>query len=434
MMEEYAHMALEMSLKKADEAEIYIEMDEEMDVDIQKDRIGFAKEAKTLGLGIRVIIDGKMGFAYTTNLEMLESAVNNAVSNAKANLPDENFAFAEKQGYHTVKDIYDPLAEELDIDHSMDFARKLIDYSLEQKCQPTSGGFGMGYSQSLIINSNQVSCKNSSTVFFASISVNAPDKKGVSTAYESKASRMNDLDAYEIAEIATKIALDSRGGVGAETKDMPVVLDYHAAAGLLSTFLMAINGDNVQRGRSIYADKIGSQVAPSNLNIYDDGTFVGGLGSSISDGEGVVSKKTSIIGDGILQNFIFDVYTSKKGSVESTGNGIRSSFSDMPNVAPTNILFDFKDEYEMENISNGLLVTNVLGAHTANPISGDFSVEVMNAFQVKDGEIKSPIKKAMLSGNIFQALIDIRGLSGEKRQIGPFIIPKLLCSSLRVVA
>ena len=79
------------------------------------------------------------------------------------------------------------------------------------------------------------------------------------------------------------------------------------------------------------------------------------------------------------------------------------------------------------------MVTDVLGAHTANPISGDFSVEAMNAFLIKDGEIEGPVKKAMLSGNIFEILKDVKGISGEKRQLGPFIIPQLLCSNLRVV-
>jgi PmbA protein len=434
MMEEYAYTAFDKSIKKADEVEVFIEKDGEMDLDIQKDRVGFAKEAKTMGLGIRVIVDGKMGFAYTTNMENLDLTVNNAISNAKANLLDENFGFPDKETYPKVKGIYDPVAEELDIDYGLEAAKTLIETVVDMKCQPTSGGYGVGYSQSIIINSNDVFCEDKSTAFSSSISVNAPDVEGVSTAYEAYASCNNDINHSNVALIASQIALDSRGGIPAETKDMDVVLDHHAAAGLLGTFLMAINGDNVQRGRSIYADKLGEQVASPKLDVFDNGTLNGGLGSSAADGEGTASKNTPLIVEGILQNFIYDLYTSKKGSVKSTGNGMRSSFSDMPTVGPSNIVFKFREENKLEDLDNGIMVTNVLGAHTANPISGDFSVEVMNAFQIKDGEIGPSIKKAMLSGNIFKILSNVNGISGEKRQIGPFVIPRLLCSSLRVVA
>ncbi|MDD1763632.1 MAG: metallopeptidase TldD-related protein, partial [Methanobacteriaceae archaeon] len=114
-------------------------------------------------------------------------------------------------------------------------------------------------------------------------------------------------------------------------------------------------------------------------------------------------------------------------------NGMRMSFADMPSVSLSNLVVEFENYQNMDEVQEGCMVTDVLGAHTANPISGDFSVEVMNAFLIENGEITSPVKKAMLSGNIFETLQDVKGLSGERRQLGPFIIPQLLCSSLRVV-
>lgn len=433
MIEEVAYGALDKALKVADEVEVYVGIEEGLDVDIQKDRVGFAKEVYSMGLGIRVIIDGRMGFAYTTNLKLVEETVQKAEANAKANLPDENFTFAHKLKYFDVKGLYDPRAESMDVEDAVEFGKLLISTALDKGCQPTSGGYAAGYGKSILLNSNDVECKNASTMFSGFLSVNAPDGEGISTAHESNSSCTKELEAEKIAGQACIIALQSRRGQPTPTGDTTVVLDHHAAAGLLSTFTQAINGDNVQRGRSIYAGKEGETVASLDLSVYDDGTLNGALNSFRGDGEGTNSQKTTIIKDGILQNFLYDIYTGQKGKIESTGNGMRTSYADMPSVSLSNLILDFENYHEWGEVRKGVLVTDVLGAHTANPISGDFSVEVMNAFQMENGEITRPVKKAMLSGNIFEILKDVKGLSGEKRQLGPFIIPQLLCSSLRIV-
>jgi PmbA protein len=195
----------------------------------------------------------------------------------------------------------------------------------------------------------------------------------------------------------------------------------------------AFNADNVQRGRSIYADKMDEQVLSPNLNIHDDGILKKGLNSSGSDGEGFPSQKTTLIENGVLKNFIYDLYTSRKSDVKSTGNGMRSSYADTPSVGFSNILMEFKEIKEISEIENGVVVKDLLGAHTANPISGDFSVEAMNAFKIENGEISHPIKKAMLSGNIFQAFTTAYAASDKVRQIGSFVLPPVTVSKLRIV-
>ena len=309
----------------------------------------------------------------------------------------------------------------------------MLETVLDEKCEPTSGGFSTGYSKFILANSEGAVAKDVSSIFSGYISVNVDDGENVSTASESDSSRYLDIDPEEIAEKACKIAKDSRNGKPIETGDLPVILDHHAASGLIATFSSALNADNVQRGRSVFADKIGKEVVSSSLSIYDDGTLEGGLQSATSDGEGIPSQKTPLIENGFLKNFLYDIYTSKKGGVESTGNGMRASYGDVPAVGLSNFILDFDDIKDISEIKNGVLVTDVLGAHTANPISGDFSVEAMNAFKIENGEIKHPVKKAMLSGNIFQAMMAASAGSAEKRKIGPFVLPTILIENLRVV-
>ena len=432
-MDEIAQETLEIALKYVNEAEIYLEKEEKVDVDIQNDQVDFAKEVSSYGVGIRIILDNKMGFAYTTDLTKIEQTIRNAVFNAKFNVMDENFVFATKSTYPNIKDIYDTKIRDLDVEDAVTFAKTMIQTSLNEKCQPTSGGVSAGSINTVIANSDGVLSKDSSTFFSGFISVNIPDGTGVSTANESDSSRYLDINAETIAQNACEVARDSRNGKLVETGDMKIVLDYNAAAALVYTFANALNADNVQRGRSVYADKMGDEVLSSSLNVYDDGTLKKGLNSAQSDGEGVPSQKTTLVQNGVLKNFIYDLYTSRKGGVQSTGNGSRSSFADMPSVGFSNLILDFEELNEVSDVNRGLIVKDLLGAHTANPISGDFSVETMNAFYIKEGEIAYPVKKAMLSGNVFNSLKHASALSMKTRQIGPFILPQILVSKLRVV-
>jgi PmbA protein len=433
MMNDLAKFTLDHALKDVDHAEIYIEITESVDATIQNDQVDFAKESYSMGMGIRVIHDSRMGFAYTTQTEKITETVEKAVSNAQANLADENFAFAPKSDYPNVIGVYDKKIANMELGDTIELGKSMIGTVLENKCQPTSGGVSNGFIKTLIANSEGAWSEDIATYISGFIAVNVPDGEGVSTASESDSSRKLDIDPEKIANKACQIALKSRGGEHVQTGDVKVLLDYHAASGLLSTFSQAINGDNVQRGRSIYADKIDQEVSSSSLSIYDDGTFEGGLSSSRGDGEGTPSQKTVIVENGILKNFLYDIHTANKGNIQSTGNGMRASFNDMPAVGLSNLVLDFTEFESLSDVQDGIFITDVLGAHTANPISGDFSVEAMNAFKVKNGELVNPVKKAMLSGNIFDMLKESKAASQKTRQLGPFITPPLTVSSLRVV-
>ena len=432
MLYEYAEEAKREISKYSDEYEIYLDNIGLLQLDSQKTDLNFAKEEINLGIGVRVIKDGSVGFAFTSDMSEIAKTCENAYLNSKLNSKDENFSFAEVEKLPKIEGTFDKKFKQLDLDELTSYLKEVLNCVKDNGCQATSGGFSAAEGETLIINSNGVEAYDKSTGFSLGVSINAVKDGDLTTAYDSVSSCLYDLDGIKLAEDICDLAKSSLGGEHIETSNKDIILDYHAATGLLSTFMSGFSADNVQRGRSRIADKIGEKIVTENLSIYDDGTLDGGLSSAISDDEGSASKRTALVEDGVLKGFLYDIYTANKDGVKSTSNGFRASYAGTPSVSGSNIIFDFKDHMELSDIKNGFLVSDVLGAHTANPITGDFSVEASNSFLIENG-VKKPIKKAMISGNIYDLLANAEAVGTEIKQRGSFIIPKVLLHDVRVV-
>lgn len=421
--------AVKLALRYGEMAEVYIEREKTLEVEIQRDLIDFGKIESMTGIGIRILKEGRMGFAYTSDPDGVDVAVRMAAQNLQLADPDENFGFSEPSTYPSVKGIHDRSFDDLEVEDSVEMAGRMIDRVLEEGCKPTSGGFTASRIETFIINSEGVEASSSSTGFSAHISVTAGENGMKTTAYESDSSCKLDINPEWVAGRACRIARDSMGGRSIESGRIPAVLDYHAAAGLLGTFAGAFSADNVQRGRSVLADRIGSQVTGEGLSVYDDGTLEGGLGSAPFDGEGTPSQRTALVEDGILRGYLHNIYTASKGRADSTGNGLRG-YMEVPAVSTTNFILEFDSTVPLDDF-RGIFVTDVLGAHTANPISGDFSVEANNAFMADSGEF-TPVKKAMLSGNIFELMMKVSSTDLERRQVGGFVTAPLMVEDVHV--
>ena len=433
MIYELAEKAQKAIENNCDAYEIYIDETKLIELDSKQDELNFAKEEIDLGLGIRVIKDNKIGFAFTSNLKKIVETANQAVENTKLNKTDENYAFSETEKVRDVKKVYDNKFNDLNLDESVEVLKTVISTATDSGCDVTGSGFSASEGRSLIINSNDVSIENKGTGFGIGLSVTIQKDGKIATAYNSQSSRFFDIDGEKLANEVCDLAKNSLETKPIETNDYDVVLDYYAATGLLQTFIGAFDGENVRRGRSILKDKIGTEIANPTLSIIDNPLLEKGMYSTKCDGEGSVSQKTDLIKEGVLSSFIYDIYTANKQNVETTSNGFRGSYITTPMISPSNLEFKFSEMKDLSEVDKGVLTTSVLGAHTANPISGDFSVEASNAFKIENGELTDPVEKAMISGNIFEIMKKVECLNSEIKQYGSFIIPKLLVHDLRVV-
>ncbi len=433
MIYETADKCVKEVEKLSDNWEIFIANSETINVESKNDILSFAKQEIEKGVGIRIIKDNKIGFAYTTDLDKIYETAQKALDNAKLNKLDENYEFAHVEKVTDVKGTYDARYEDLSLDECCKFLENIIERTKDNDCNVTSAGFSASKGEELIINSNGVSIYDKGTGFSGGLSIYIEKDGQYAASYDYNTSRHLDLEYEKLTDDACKLVHDSLNPKAIETKNCDVILDYYAASGLLSTFIQGFNSENVLRGRSILHDKINTEITDSNLTIIDNPLLENAMGTSKCDGEGTASKKTTLVEDGVLKSFLYDIYTANKSGCESTSNGYRASYLTTPDVSPSNLELKFKNSIGLDEIDSGIITTNVLGAHTANPISGDFSVELSNAFTVENGEITDGVKKAMISGNIYELMKKCESIESEIKQKGSFIIPKIMLHDLKVI-
>ncbi|MEM4700707.1 MAG: metallopeptidase TldD-related protein, partial [Candidatus Bathyarchaeia archaeon] len=205
---------------------------------------------------------------------------------------------------------------------------------------------------------------------------------------------------------------------------------------LYYTLMEAVKADCVQRNQSALQGKLGEKVASEIVTIHDNGLLDGGLRTWKFDGEGVPQQKTTIIERGILQGYIYDNYTAKKEGKESTGNAFRAGYLSTPRIEATNFHFvsgKKSPEELIGEVSEGLLVYSVQGAHSSNPASGEFSVVATPAWKIEKGKIAHAVKGAMLAGNIFEVLKNVLALANNERKIGQLVAPWILVENVKVI-
>lgn len=420
----------------ASDAEVYASGGKVITVETEHGELGHAEESLSEGAGIRVIVNGAEGYSSSNDPGKFEDAVKAAIVCARARPKDPALKGLPGQAkYPAVSGIFDKKVADLGLDQCVDLAAGMIRAAKEDKgTSVTAAKFSSIVSDTVIANSNGVLVEDKETVVIGYVDVIIKEGDNVSTAYDYDASRSLSLDLETVGRKASKLARDSLGSVHVEERVGDVLFGPFAFSDILeSTLLSSVSSENVQKGRSGLAGRIGQKIAADGLSIIDDGLLVGGLGTSKSDDEGVASQSTAIVKDGVLASFLYDSYTAGKENRESTGNAVRGSYSMPPKVGPRNVRLEFPRSDVLKETAKGIYVNSIIGAHTANPITGDFSVECRNAFTVENGALGKPVKSLMMSGNVFDLLKKIDGVGKDDRAVGVVISPTVRVKEMRVI-
>ncbi|OKY77574.1 MAG: Inactivated Zn-dependent protease component of TldD/TldE system [Candidatus Methanohalarchaeum thermophilum] len=417
---------LDNCLKKgADQAEVYYKKTQGMETEIEKDDIKYNKFTQNEGVGIRVIKNQKVGFSSTSNSSKVEERINDAINFTRSsNIEMKNLP--EPGEYPEVKGIYDTDLTKLEPQDLIKSSKEMINASKTKNTFPASGSVSTMESETKIINSNGIDISEKETMYSANIEVISKSTKEQGSAYEFEASRQKDIDFKDIGEKAAYYAENSLGKKSMKGGEKEIILGPLAFASILKyTLVPSLSAEEVQRGRSKAQELMNKKIAPEYYEMIDDQTMEEGLNSKKSDDEGIPSRKNEIVKDGVLKNLFYDQKTALRENKKSTSNATRNGYGNLPQISPRNLKIKpvmKKEELIEEDI---LYIRSILGAHTANPVSGDFSVGIKNAYRLKNKEITEPISDIMISGNIFQLLKNIKGIGEKTRKVRNIITPPI---------
>ena len=420
----------------ATDAEIVFSIGESTNIQFKKDIIETAKRSTNAGYGVRAVVNGAVGFAGTNVLSDLKETLKTAIASAKIMEADPLFkGFPEKkEGYKSISGLYDEKIIDMSLDECVGCATDMISGVKKiENMIPTSGGFSRSASYFLIMNTNGLLGEKKGTAISGFVDVTTKSDEP-STAYDYTISRKKDVDFSIIGTNAAELAKKSLKGTSIGAEKMPVIFHPFAFADIIeNTLEPSIDADNIQKDRSMLAGRLGDKIADSKLSITDDGTLPEGIASGPFDDEGTPTQKTNVIEDGILKSYLYDNYTAGKAGVKSTGNGYRYSYSSVPSIGLSNLIIRFPTSDIIAETSRGIYINTLIGAHTANEISGDFSVEGRNAFLIENGELTKPIKSVMISGNMFDMLKNIDGAGKDVRNVGGVVTPSIRISEMSVI-
>lgn len=440
-----AEKAVSIALKRgAAEAEAYVYEGQTTNVGIERGQITKSNRIIDRGLGIRTVVNKAVGFAYTNIVEgqsAIEDAVFRALSAAKASKPDQDWkGLPEKKPYAATEKTCDPKILELRAEDLVNTASAMLDAAVvvNKRVFPIEGGVGAAYLSTAIANSNGVVGFDKGTIIECSLATVAKEGTKVTpVCFEFNAERNYDIDAEWVGKEAARLAVSALKTKRIETKNMKLVLTQFALQELLYfTLINAVKADNVQREQSAFKGKIDEKVASESVTIYDDGLFPGGLRTATFDGEGVPRQKTLLVEKGVLRNFLYDNYTAKKEDKESTGNATRAGYISTPSIEATNFHImpgSATAEALIDEADDGLIIYYLQGAHSSNPVSGEFSVVATPAWKIRKGEIVHCSRGVMLAGNIFEVLKNVSAVAGNERKMGQLIAPWLLVENVRVI-
>ncbi len=444
-MIDLAEKAVASALKLgAAEAEAYVYDGQAINIGIDLGQISKSNRIIDRGVGIQVIQGKAKGFAYTNIIDKptsIEKVAANALSSARASKPDIDWQeLPQKKPYSLTQQTFDPKIMELIPEDLVNITATMLDAAnvVDKRVLAIEGGVGSGFVANAIANSNGISAYDRGTIVECSLATLAKDAGSVTpVCFEFNAARNYTLDPVWVGREAAKRAISALKPKPAETKTAKVILTQFALQDLLaSTFMGAIKADSVQRNQSPFKEKLGAQVASENLTIIDNGLFPAGLRTSVFDGEGIPHQKTVVIEKGVLKKFLYDNYTARKSGVESTGNASRPGYLSTSIIETTNLHIlpqNQTPEQMISGVDDGFIVYYLQGAHSSNPVSGEFSVVATPAWKIRNGEIVHPCQGVMLAGNIFDLLKNISVVGTNERQMGSLIGPWITVDKLRVI-
>lgn len=428
----------------AADAEAYFEHGVELTVKAHAGEVEQLTSAEAQGVGLRVFREGRTGFAYSSDLseEGLDRLVAMAVDACRFNEPDEHVGLPDSAPDGDLDGLvaadFDARGIEERVAMALELERLATTHHPAVR-RAEAAVYGDERSHIELHSTRGIAAAYDATVAYAYVSPLAERDDEMQSGWSLALGRS--APGIDIAAVATEAADRAAGMLGATrlaSRTTSVVIEPWAAASLLGTLASSISAEAVQKGRSLLAGRIGEAVASAVVTLVDDGRLPEGLASRPWDGEGVATRRTPVIEGGELRAFLHNSYTARRdGSALSTGNAARSSYRSTPELAPTNLVLLPGSRSQAELLAamgEGMLITELHGLHTVNPVTGEFSLGI-NGFLVEGGVATAPVREMTVAGDLLTLLRSVAEVGSDLRYtIGSGFLgaPSLLVRDLTV--
>jgi PmbA protein len=382
------------------------------------------KESGSKGIGVRVFFGQRAASTYSSDLSPtgVKQMVDSALALAKVTSEDPFAGIPETTQLGKLEGdlaLYYDDVYSLSTADRIDYARRAEKAALETDSRIVNsegGTFDAAIGYKVLANSHgfvggyQRSYCSVSAVPIAQVEGSAMQRD----YWYSVANSLKRLEpAEEVGRIAARRTLRRLGARKVKTTRVPIVFEHTVAGALVGHIFEAVNGDSIYRGASFLTGKLDEKIAGDNIQVIDDGTMPGGFGTSPFDSEGVPSRKTVVVENGILKSYLLNTYTARKLGLQTTGNASRG-LAGTPGIGPGNFFLRPGTKSLQEivaDIKQGLFVTEFLG-FGVNLVTGDFS-RGASGLWIENGELTFPVEEITVAGNLKDMFSNITEIGND---------------------
>jgi PmbA protein len=425
------------------EVEVIITEDKNTRVKVQAGKVEQLSQSGSHGMGVRVISNGQTGYAFTSDFSdaSIEETWKTAIDLAKVATPDPFRKLPEPQ---PIPDedlgIWDESLSKVSaadkIDWTIRMEKAALDYH-ERIFLTTFTQYGDSIHYQYLVNSKGFAGSYGRTTCFGILAAVAKDDDGgMVNAFNFGASNFfKDLDAEAIGREAGRKTMSIYGGKPVPSQTATVVFDPFVATDVLDAIAAALSAEAWQKQRSFLLGRLGQEVGSHMVTLMDNGRMKGGLGSAPFDAEGVPTKATRLVDEGVLQNLIYDSYTAAKDGKISTGNAQRNGHRSLPSLGTSNFYIQPGNKSPQEiiaGVERGFYVLSVMQTGGIDPVTGDCSM-LANGLWIENGELKQPVGGVTIATTLIDFLHNLCDVGNDLMQIpGSAAVPTLRVDNVRI--
>ena len=408
--------------KAGEQVEVVVGRSTSTEVRVYEGDVEQLASATSAGIGVRVISGNRQGFAYAGSLDqdVLAETLAEARDNATFATPDEWLGLAEPDGVAVPSlDLFRDGLAKISTESKIDLA-----VELEKAVRATdrritgidAADYADGVSEGAVVTTTGIRTASRDSSCYVSVSCVAQDGDDTQTGFGFSVGRMpEDLDIEAAAADAGRRATRLLGATQPKSGRVTVVLDPYVTAQFLGIIGSTLSGEAVLKGRSLFADRIGEEVAAAAFTLIDDATNPLAYSASETDGEGLASRRNLLIEGGRLNQFVQNAYTARRSGTVSTANAVRG-FSSTPSVGCRALSLAPGTKLQPEllaDLGDGVLISSVSGLHSGvNPVSGDFSTGA-EGLRISGGQLAEPLREFTIASTLQRMLAEVLAVGAD---------------------